>query len=104
MFFVGEIFMKGGWEVTVSSKGQITIPKEMREELNLRPGDQMIYSIIDGQIVITPKNVDFNDLAGLLGKPPNGPATLEEIDEAVLQAAGANALDVSDDEATDAAA
>jgi antitoxin PrlF len=101
--FVGEILMKG-WEVTVSSKGQITIPKEMREELNLRPGDQMIYGIVDGLIVITPKNVDFNDLAGLLGKPPNGPATLEEIDEAVLQAAGANALDVSDDEETDAAA
>lgn len=85
------------WDLTLSPKGQVTFPKEMREELNLRPGDQMIYTIIDGNIVITPKNVDFNDLAGLLGAPPRGNATLEEIDEAVAKAAGANALDVDDD-------
>jgi AbrB family looped-hinge helix DNA binding protein len=92
------------WEVTLSAKGQITIPKEMREMLNLQPGDQMIYSIIDGEVVITPKNVNFNDLAGLLGEPPNGTATLEEIDETVLQAAGANALDTEDADASDVAA
>ena len=92
------------WEVTLSSKGQVTIPKEMREALNLQPGDQLIYSIIDGEVIITPKNVDFNDLAGLLGRPPGGPATLEEIDQAVLEAAGANAVDVSDDDETDVAA
>lgn len=92
------------WTVTVSSKGQVTMPKEMREELHLRPGDQLVYSIIDGQVIVTPKNVDFNDLAGLLGHPPNGSFTLEEIDEAVLRAAGTNALDVGDDESPDAAA
>jgi antitoxin PrlF len=92
------------WEVTISPKGQVTIPKEMREELNLRPGDQMIYSVIDGQVVITPKNVDFNDLAGLLGKAPGGPATLEEIDAAVLAAAGVHALDTGDDQKADVAA
>lgn len=92
------------WDVTLSAKGQVTLPKEMREELNLKAGDQMIYSIIDGQIVITPKNVDFNELAGLLGAPPHGNATLEEIDDAVAQAAGANALDVADDHDTEEAA
>jgi antitoxin PrlF len=92
------------WDLTLSPKGQITLPKDLREKLNLRPGDQMIYTIIDGQIVITPKNVDFNDLAGLLGAPPRGHATLEEIDDAVAQAAGANALDVADDRDTEEAA
>lgn len=85
------------WDLTLSPKGQITLPKELREELKLRPGDQMIHTVIDGRIVITPKNVDFNDLAGLLGAPPNGNATLEEIDDAVAQAGGANAFDVADD-------
>lgn len=85
------------WDLTLSPKGQITLPKELRDQLSLRPGDQMIYTIIDGQIIITPKNVDFNELAGLLGAPPLGGATLEQIDEAVAQAAGANALDVADD-------
>ena len=92
------------WEMTISAKGQITIPKEMRELLDLRPGDQLIYSIIDGHVVVTPKNVDFNDLAGLLGKAPNGPASLEEIGQTVLKAAGANVTDVKDDAATVVAA
>ena len=74
------------WDLTLSSKGQITLPKELREQLNLHAGDQMIYTIIDGQIVITPKNVNFNELAGLLGTPPFGDASLEEIDAAVAQA------------------
>ena len=92
------------WELTLSAKGQITIPKEMREMFHLQPGDQMIYSIIDGEIVITPKNVDFNDLAGMLGKPPQGAATLDAIDDAVLQAAGAHVMDTEDDDAADVAA
>jgi antitoxin PrlF len=92
------------WELTLSAKGQVTIPKEMREMLHLQPGDQMIYSIIDGEVVITPKNVDFNDLAGMLGTPPQGAATLDEIDAAVLQAAGDHAVDTAKDDAADVAA
>jgi AbrB family looped-hinge helix DNA binding protein len=84
------------WEATLSAKGQVTIPKEMRQALNLRPGDQLVYSVIDGQIIVTPKNIDFKDLAGFLGTPPNGSATLEEIDAAVANAAGANVLDNGD--------
>ncbi|CAN7372871.1 AbrB/MazE/SpoVT family DNA-binding domain-containing protein [Pararhizobium sp. LjRoot255] len=92
------------WEVTLSPKGQVTIPKEMREALKLRPGDQLIYSVVDGEVVLTPKNIDFNDLAGLLGKPPKGRATLEEIDAAVLKGGGANVVDTQDDDEADAAA
>jgi len=92
------------WEATLSPKGQVTIPKEMREALNLRPGDQLIYSVIDGEIVITPKNIDLKDLAGYLGDAPKGPATLAEIDAAVLAAAGRNVLDTGEDDSPDVAA
>ena len=91
------------WELTVSAKGQLTIPKDLREAVNLHPGDQVVYSIVNGEIVITPKNVDFVDLVGLLGKPPNGRASLEEIDAAVSKSAGANVLDTGDDVQADAA-
>lgn len=79
-------------EVALSPKGQITLPKEMREELGLQPGDTMVYTIIDRQLVITPKSIDFNDLAGFLGDPPGGRATLEEIDSTVAENAGAEAV------------
>jgi antitoxin PrlF len=92
------------WEATLSPKGQVTIPKEMRQALNLRPGDQLVYSIVDGDIIVTPKNIDFKDLAGLLGTPPNGPASLEEINAAVAAAAGSNVLDTHDDDSAEAAA
>ena len=92
------------WEVTLSPKGQVTIPKELRDLLGLRPGDQVIYSVIDNEIVITPKNIDLKDLAGLLGTPPNGPATLEQIDTAVAEAAGASVLSTAGDEKPDVAA
>jgi antitoxin PrlF len=74
----------------MSSKGQITLPKEMREQLGLKAGDELVYSILGKDVLITPKSVDFNDLAGFLGDPPNGPATLGEIDETIA-AAGGNA-------------
>jgi AbrB family looped-hinge helix DNA binding protein len=86
------------WEATLSAKGQVTIPKEMRDLLDLRAGDQLIYSVVDGEIVLTPKNIDLKDLAGLLGCPPNGPATLEEIDQAVVKSAGAGVLATGDDD------
>jgi antitoxin PrlF len=92
------------WEATISSKGQVTIPKEMREALNLRPGDQLVYSVIDGEIVITPKSIDLKDLAGYLGDPPNGRATLEEIDAAAVAAAAANVFETGDGEESDVAA
>jgi AbrB family looped-hinge helix DNA binding protein len=92
------------WEATLSSKGQMTVPKELREALNLRPGDQLICSVIDGEILITPKNIDLRDLVGYLGSSPNGAATLAEIDAAVVAAVGASVLKTDDDDTPDVAA
>ncbi|MBY4610369.1 AbrB/MazE/SpoVT family DNA-binding domain-containing protein [Rhizobium sp. 9T] len=80
-------------EFTLSPKGQITIPKDLRDTLGLQPGDQLVFSVIDGEVVMTPKSINFNDLAGLLGSPPNGRASLEEIDAAVTDAAGNDVVD-----------
>ncbi|MBX5171466.1 AbrB/MazE/SpoVT family DNA-binding domain-containing protein [Rhizobium sp. NZLR1b] len=80
-------------EFTLSPKGQITLPKDLRDALGLRPGDQLVFSVIDGEVVMTPKSINFNDLAGLLGAPPNGRGSLEEIDVAVTDAAGSDVVD-----------
>lgn len=89
--------------LVMSSKGQITLPAELRENLGLETGDQMVFTIVNGDIVITPKSVNFNDLAGMLGTPPGGSATLEQIDDSVAKTAGSNVLNSSMDIEDDAA-
>jgi AbrB family looped-hinge helix DNA binding protein len=36
----------------LSSKGQITIPKEVREKLNLKPGDRVVVEAAEGERAI----------------------------------------------------
>jgi len=42
-------------ESKLTSKGQITIPKEARELLGLRPGDRVKFVLQPGQLVMLPK-------------------------------------------------
>jgi AbrB family looped-hinge helix DNA binding protein len=37
---------------TMTSKGQTTIPVEIRRRLGLKPGDQLIYEEQDGEIIL----------------------------------------------------
>ncbi|MAS05655.1 MAG: AbrB family transcriptional regulator [Ahrensia sp.] len=78
-----------GAYTTMTSKGQLTIPKDVREQLSLKPGTRFYVTVLDGHVVALPKTVRLADLAGILGKPPKGAgATLEEIDEAIGRAVG----------------
>ena len=72
---------------TLTSKGQITLPKEIRERLGLKAGVKFdCYVDRDGQVVLVPLTVKLKDLIGIL--PYSGPPrTVEEINEAIAQAA-----------------
>lgn len=68
---------------TMTSKGQLTIPKEVRDALKLVPGTKFFVTVRDGQVVASPKNRRVADLAGMLGKPPSGEVlSVEQINEA----------------------
>lgn len=72
---------------TMTSKGQLTIPKDVRDRLNLAPGTRFFVTERDGQVVARPKNKKLADLAGMLGRPPNGVSlTVEEMNDAVVEA------------------
>lgn len=68
---------------TITSKGQITIPKEVQEALNLRPGDRLDFIIEQGRVYVQPANVDVRLLSGLLHKPERQPVSLEEMEAAI---------------------
>lgn len=39
---------------TVTSKGQITIPKDVRQALDLKPHDQAIFTVEGNRAILTP--------------------------------------------------
>jgi AbrB family looped-hinge helix DNA binding protein len=38
-------------KATVSEKGQVTVPKALRERMGIRPGDQLEFDEEDGRLV-----------------------------------------------------
>ena len=56
-------------EGTLTSKGQTTIPKEIRDSLGMKPGDRMTFTLMpDGTVVLRVKTRKVLDLAGVLYK------------------------------------
>lgn len=53
----------------LSSKGQITIPKPVREILRLRPGDRVLFRVERDHAILA-RTEDFLDLAGAVDVPP----------------------------------
>jgi AbrB family looped-hinge helix DNA binding protein len=55
---------------TITSKGQTTIPKEVRAAANLKPGDRIHFAVLeDGTIIVRVKN---RSIRGIAFKPPGG--------------------------------
>ena len=56
-------------DATLTSKGQTTIPKEIRDSLNMKAGDRMTFTLLpDGTVLMRLKNKSILDLAGRLHK------------------------------------
>lgn len=72
---------------TLTSKGQITLPKPIRDQLGLRSGDRLDFVVRDdGRLEVVPIKQPATKLKGLLPKPPQ-PVTLEEMDRAIAEGA-----------------
>jgi antitoxin PrlF len=54
---------------TVTSKGQITLPKLVRDALSLKEGDRVLFRVHEGRAVLA-KVEDFLDLAGSVSVSP----------------------------------
>ena len=62
-----ELAMTG--DATLTSKGQTTIPKAIRDSLRMKPGDQMTFTLMpDGTVVMRVKNKHVLELGGMLRK------------------------------------
>jgi antitoxin PrlF len=78
-------------KATLTSKGQVTIPKEIRQRLGLRQGDQLMFRFDErGTLTVEPAAPNLlGDLTGLLRhRAGKRPATIAEMDEAVRERVG----------------
>ena len=72
---------------TVTSKGQITIPKEVRESLGVATGDRVDFiETAKGVYEVVAASKDVRDLKGLIAKPSR-PVSVEDMRKAVARRA-----------------
>ena len=65
---------------TMSIKGQVTIPREVRERLGLQAGDKIAWSLLsNGTVVVRPKTRRLVDLVGMLTRPGQPGVTVDEM-------------------------
>ena len=74
----------GMFESKITSKGQTTLPKEVRKALSIGPGDRVRY-VIDGNMALI---LPVRPISSLKGLPYDGPpVTLGEMQQAIVDGA-----------------
>lgn len=74
---------------TLTSKGQLTLPKAIRDLLRLGTGDRVDFVVKDdGTVVLRPATIDVKELKGLLHRKGMKPLSVDEMN-AVIRRRGA---------------
>lgn len=69
---------------TVTSKGQVTLPKKIRDALGIEAGTRLDFRVIEGgRIEVRPIEDDPMAIVGLLERPGRRPVSVEAMNEAV---------------------
>ena len=69
---------------TLTSKGQITLPKAIRDLLRLGAGDRVDFVIADdGTVVLRPSTSDVMELKGLLYRKGLRPLSVEDMNATI---------------------
>jgi antitoxin PrlF len=72
---------------TLTSKGQLTLPKAIREQLDLSPGDRLDFVLLDsGVLEVVPLKQPAAKLRGILPKPDRS-VSIEEMNAAIAEGA-----------------
>lgn len=72
---------------TLTSKGQVTLPKALRDRLNLAAGDRIAFIVeADDSVRLVVKHASIKRLKGMLPRPRQ-PVSLEAMEQAVAKGA-----------------
>lgn len=65
---------------TLTSKGQTTIPKDIRDSLSMKTGDRMTFTLMpDSTVIMRVKSKSVTELAGVLHKKGRKPVPIEQL-------------------------
>lgn len=73
---------------TITSKGQITLPKDVRKKLNLKAGEKVDFRVdeISRTVTMLPLNKKVDDVFGCLRSKYNGKTiSIEEMDRKLTE-------------------
>lgn len=78
---------------TLTTKGQITLPRDVRSALGLAPGDNVDFVAADDGFKLVPLRRDIRDLKGRLAGRVKRPVSVADMDEAIARSAQERSTD-----------
>ena len=73
---------------TLTTRGQTTIPKPIREALGLQPGDRVEFTLHGDRVLLRRAGADLSALDGMLDRSGQEPVSTGEMDNAIGTATG----------------
>lgn len=78
---------------TMTSKGQITVPKEVRDDLGLVAGSKLMFVKLRGsQYRLIARTGSVDDFIGILHDPTDQALSIAEINDAIAEGGAASGL------------
>ena len=74
------------YELTVSPRGQVVLPKDLRDKLGIAAGGKLNAEVRNDEVVLGRKTGSLTDLFGILHRPGMRARTIEEMDEGIAAA------------------
>jgi antitoxin PrlF len=71
---------------TLTTKGQVTIPKAVRKHLGVDTGDRLSFVVQDdGTVIVKPITRDVRELGGLLHRPGRRAVSISEMERGIAR-------------------
>ncbi|HDP80099.1 MAG TPA: AbrB/MazE/SpoVT family DNA-binding domain-containing protein [Spirochaetes bacterium] len=67
----------------ITSKGQITIPRAVRNKLNLKTGDKVDFKIRNGEVMLVPVSKETLEVFGILSRDNQKAVTIGHMNETI---------------------
>jgi antitoxin PrlF len=73
-------------QTTITSKGQVTIPKSIRDYLGLHSGDKIEFVFTENdEVILKPITKKVDEVFGILHKPGMKAVTVDEMESGIKQ-------------------